>query len=71
MGGGGEGREAESEDGGDGGSSAAGALVCDRCGCSLPVRRAVVTAQAEVLCRACFDERATPAPPADGDGGAS
>jgi len=57
-------------DDGDGGPPAADALACDRCGRLLAVQAAVVTAQAEVLCRACFDERVTPAPSMDSGGGA-
>ncbi len=64
------GGDSAAEDNGDGGPPAADVLACDRCGRPLTVQAAMVTAPAEVLCRACFDERATPAPSADDGAGA-
>ncbi len=64
------GGDSAAEDDGDGGPPATDALACDRCGRPLAVQAAMVTAQAEVLCHACFDERTVPAPSADGGAGA-
>jgi len=64
------GGDSTAEDDSDGGPPAADALACDRCGRPLAVQAVVVTAQAEVLCRACFDEGATPVPSADSGRGA-
>jgi len=54
----------DSSDGGtqDDDPSAPSGLMCDRCGQSFPVQTFMVTAQAEVLCRACFDVSTAPTP---------
>ncbi len=52
------GGDGEAEDGDS--PSSRGGLMCDRCGRLFPVRTIVVTAQAEVLCRACFDAGTVP-----------